>query len=98
MSIGWLHSNNATQANSLFRQLYSSPIKDPFYLWNEPSTSCPNSLPAAGGFLQVLTQGSAGIRIEDERLLIDPVTLPEGIEVLRLKNVRQMFTQYSLLL
>lgn len=51
-----------------------------------PDSSGPNSLSAAGGFLQVLLYGYGGLRIHLEYLYMNP-QLPAGVHSMTFRDI-----------
>lgn len=64
----------------LFHRTYAPYIRKPFYVWNEfvegLSGGASNFITGAGGFLQLIMYGYAGIRINADSMTITRPTLP----------------------
>lgn len=89
-AIGYL-SNGLTPTGRLFNRTYAPYIRKPFYVWNasgknaEPGIS--NFLSGAGGFLQLIMYGYAGIRIKTDSMTITNPTLPPRTRKLTLNSM-----------
>lgn len=92
-AIGYLDVG-MTPTPILFNQTFAPFVRKPFYVWNEHGEDTPsnasNFLAGAGGFLQMIMYGYAGIRIRGDALTIRRPTLPPGATVLKLKGMRRM--------
>lgn len=69
-----------TPTRQLFNRSHVPYIRKPFYVWNESvdatSPAASNYLSGAGGFLQLIMYGYAGIRIKTDSMKITNPTLP----------------------
>ena len=75
-------------ALALFRACYRPHLFGPFYALAEtPDNGAVNFLTGAGGALQALLFGFAGLRIHDGALAVDPL-LPAGWQALRFPVLR----------
>lgn len=75
----------------LFNRSYAPYIKKPFYVWTENGISdgkvgAKNFLTGAGGFLQLIMYGYAGIRINATSMTITHPTLPPNTKQLKLNG------------
>lgn len=73
----------------LFNRTYAPYIKKPFYVWSENAigdAGAKNFLTGAGGFLQLIMYGYAGIRISAISMTITHPTLPPDTKQLKLKG------------
>lgn len=81
----------------LFKRTYVPYIRTPFYVWNEYVDGVPNGasnfITGAGGFLQLIMYGYAGIRINADSLTIEKTTLPPG--TIKLKLNGEFVSRYS---
>lgn len=88
-AIGYLDLG-MTPSRQLFKRSHVPYIRKPFYVWNEsddgtaPGTS--NFLSGAGGFLQLIIYGYAGVRIRTDSMKIRHPTLPPRTIKLKLKG------------
>lgn len=77
-------------SDELFNRTYVPYVRAPFYVWNEyvngVSGGASNFLTGAGGFLQLIMYGYAGIRINADSLTIERATLPPQTERLKLNG------------
>lgn len=74
----------------LFNKTYIPYIRKPFYVWNEymdgVKNGASNFITGAGGFLQLIMYGFAGIRLHADRLTIENPTLPPETNKLKLNG------------
>lgn len=73
-----------------FNRTFASYIRKPFYVWNEyvdgVTDGASNFITGAGGFLQLIMYGYAGIRINADSLTIERSTLPPRTSKLKLNG------------
>lgn len=74
-----------------FQRTYAPYLQKPFYIWSEVRTDSGfvgvgNFITGAGGFLQLIMNGYAGIRLHDEYLEISNVRLPPRVAHLQLNR------------
>lgn len=82
-----LSSGKGADAASSFNRSFQPYVRGPFAVWTEtPTGGVPNFLTGAGGFLQALTAGYAGLRWEDEALRLRPRCI-EGASLVRLRGL-----------
>ena len=85
--ISFLELGNETAADASFRKSYIDNVREPYLVWWETiSGGAENFLTGAGGFLQAITFGYAGIRLSEDALTLSP-TLPVGTKTL-VRDVR----------
>lgn len=87
-SIAAADIGDLAHAHSFFAKSFANFIHGPFYVWTEypGGTGCPNFVTAAGGFLQSLTHGYAGLRLSDNSISFEP-SLPDGVSKLRQRGL-----------
>jgi len=86
-AVGHLDSGKPALAASLFNRSFAN-VKPPFGVWTEtPQGGTTNFLTGAGGFLQGVLMGYAGLRIHDDRLTLRP-TLIEASSRVAVRGVR----------
>lgn len=77
-------------SEEVFRRTYVPYIRRPFYVWNEyvdgVLDGASNFITGAGGFLQLIMYGYAGIRINAHSLTIEKSTLPPQTTKLKLNG------------
>lgn len=77
-------------SEELFNRTFVPYIRTPFYVWNEyvdgVSGGASNFITGAGGFLQLIMYGYAGIRINADSLTIEKPTLPPRTIKLKLNG------------
>lgn len=85
-------------SEELFNRTYVPYIRTPFYVWNEYVDGVPggasNFITGAGGFLQLIMYGYAGIRINAGSLTIEKSTLPPRTIKLKLNGELVLHTSY----
>lgn len=90
-AIGYLDIGRAPKRR-LFERTYAPYVRKPFYVWNERANGtgtgkgASNFLSGAGGFLQLLMYGYAGIRIKPNAMTITRPTLPPRTRRLKLNG------------
>lgn len=74
-----------------FNRTYIPYIRPPYYVWNEYMIGVPNGasnfITGAGGFLQLIINGYAGIRINSDSIIIRNPKLPPNTHGLKLKSL-----------
>lgn len=89
-SIGYLDIG-MTPTRQLFNRSHVPYIRKPFYVWNESddgtSPGASNFLSGAGGFLQMIMYGYAGVRIRTDSMRITHPTLPPRARKLKLNGL-----------
>eukprot|EP01119_Soliformovum_irregulare_P008598 TRINITY_DN21702_c0_g1_i1.p1 TRINITY_DN21702_c0_g1~~TRINITY_DN21702_c0_g1_i1.p1 ORF type:complete len:726 (+),score=154.23 TRINITY_DN21702_c0_g1_i1:209-2179(+) len=84
-AVAWLELGEPDQAKEEFTRSYAN-IQEPFNVWTEtPKGGTVNFITGAGGFLQGLWAGYAGIRILEDRLTLSP-HLPDKVTHLSLEG------------
>lgn len=80
-TVGYAELGNTTKAASLLTKSSEANVFGPFKIWSEApgGGGCPNFCTGAGGYLQSLWAGFAGVRFSDDALWIKKPTLPAGI-------------------
>lgn len=82
-------------SEALFNRTFVPYIRQPFYTWNEYvhgiEDGAENFITGAGGFLQLIMYGYAGIRIRSDALVINGPQLPPQTNRLKLNGIRAMF-------
>lgn len=80
-------------AERSFKRTHAPYVRQPFYVWNESvhgvDFGSSNFLSGAGGFLQLIMYGYAGIRIDSESLTITNPLLPPRTKELNLNGMIQ---------
>ncbi|XP_041778419.1 protein-glucosylgalactosylhydroxylysine glucosidase-like isoform X1 [Anopheles merus] len=78
-TIGHLDLNELDHAAAMFRKSYKQYLRAPFHVWSENGDGADgagNFITGAGGFLQSLINGYAGVRLRHGKLVIDNPRLP----------------------
>lgn len=78
----------------LFNRTYAPYVRKPFYVWTENmeggQESANNFITGAGGFLQMIMYGYAGIRINSDSMTIVTPTLPPRTNKLKLNGISRL--------
>ncbi|XP_050079008.1 protein-glucosylgalactosylhydroxylysine glucosidase-like [Anopheles maculipalpis] len=80
-TIGHLDLNELDHAAAMFRKSYKQYLRAPFHVWSENGDGADgagNFITGAGGFLQSLINGYAGVRLRHGKLVINNPRLPPG--------------------
>lgn len=87
-AIGYLDIDEEP-SNELFFRTYTPYIRKPFYVWNEyvDDNGASNFITGAGGFLQLILFGYAGIRLNTDSLTIKNPMLPPYTNKLKLNGL-----------
>jgi trehalose/maltose hydrolase-like predicted phosphorylase len=86
--IGYKDLQMLPEAAQFFNRSFQDNTHSPFNVWSEtPQGNAGNFITGAGGFLQTLTHGYAGIRIKDAELQMTYPVCPEGTSQLKIRNV-----------
>lgn len=97
-AINHLDLKHIAEADRLLDKSYSNYIRAPFNVWCEyTSQGCGavNFITGAGGFLQVVLYGYAGIRPRLDHLLIkEPVKLP-GVSKYKVQGLKYIGARFS---
>lgn len=92
-AIGYLDVN-ILPTEQLFNRTFIPYIRKPFYVWNEyvvgVKDGASNFITGAGGFLQLIMYGYAGIRINADSLTVKNPVLPPKINKLKLNGKLKM--------
>lgn len=97
--IGWLDLDELDNAAVDFAKSYQPYVRPPFNVWNERPAGFPgasNFITGAAGFLQSIINGYAGVRLHNERLVIDEPRLPPSTTHLRISQLIYMDMKFSL--
>lgn len=88
--IGFLEAVPSAATEEIFRRSFAPYIRKPFYVWSENAegaeSGAGNFITGAGGFLQLIIYGYAGIRINSDSLTIEKPTLPPNTNELKLNG------------
>lgn len=76
-SIGWNEFGEAQKAHDAFQKNFEN-MQKPFHVWSEvrDGDGAANFITAAGGYLQAIVFGYAGLRLREDHLSFDIHTLP----------------------
>ena len=98
-TIGFLDLQDEEQAAKYMARSYTNYTREPFKVWFEVVPGNPtagNFITGAGGFLQSVINGYAGIRLNFDYLRIKESYLPEGTTSLELKGITYLNNIFSL--
>lgn len=89
-AIGHLDTSSKPPSERKFNRTYIPYIRLPYFVWNEfvdgVDGGAENFITGAGGFLQLIMHGYAGIRINTDSLSIQRTQLPPNTKKLKLKG------------
>ncbi|XP_052777171.1 protein-glucosylgalactosylhydroxylysine glucosidase-like [Mya arenaria] len=80
-TVGWLEVGNETRAYNSFKMMFRN-INEPFKVFSENPVNgsrnggCVNFITGAGGLFQAIVFGYGGLRLQEDRLEINPFTIP----------------------
>lgn len=90
-AIGYLETSSTPPNEETFNRTFIPYIRSPYFVWNEYKYGIPNGannfITGAGGFLQLIVYGFAGIRINTDSLSIRQPQLPPNTTALKLKGL-----------
>ncbi|XP_052864011.1 protein-glucosylgalactosylhydroxylysine glucosidase-like [Anopheles cruzii] len=98
-TIGHLELGQEQEARSMFEKSYKQYLRAPFNVWSENGNNeagAGNFITGAGGFLQTLINGYAGVRLHQDRLEIRNVRPPPESNVLYLPTIEYRKVLFSL--
>ena len=98
-TIGFLDLNEQKKAQEMFEKSYSQYIRKPYNTWSETREGVRGSgnfITGAGGFLQSLIYGYAGIRLRTDYLEISNPKLPENTTGLILPKLTYINMEFSM--
>ena len=89
-AIGHLDIDAISPCEQMFNRTYVPYVRSPYFVWNEyvdgVSGGASNFITGAGGFLQLIVYGYAGIRINTNSLSIQNTQLPPRTKILKLNG------------
>jgi protein-glucosylgalactosylhydroxylysine glucosidase len=95
-SIGFKDLQLLDEAAVFFNRSFQDNTHAPFNVWSEtPSGNAGNFITGAGGFLQTLVHGYAGLRVQTAQLLIGNPICPENADFLRVRGVNYLGSRFS---
>merc|ERR1719265_2910863 len=79
-TVNWLALSERSIAANYFGKTTANNVFGPFKVWTESAGGggCPNFMTGAGGYLQILWAGYAGVRLTDDALIFLNPSPPEG--------------------
>eukprot|EP00698_Gefionella_okellyi_P022545 TRINITY_DN7490_c0_g1_i1.p1 TRINITY_DN7490_c0_g1~~TRINITY_DN7490_c0_g1_i1.p1 ORF type:complete len:745 (+),score=159.18 TRINITY_DN7490_c0_g1_i1:45-2279(+) len=94
-AVAWLELGNVSNGHDRFQKTMRN-MQPPFDVWTETpdpehhpfDLGCFNFLSGAGGWLQSIINGYAGLRVLSDRLHFMRMYLPEGISSVTLRNIQ----------
>jgi len=94
-SLGFIELKDWAKAAQFFNQSYQLNINLPYFSWMEtPTGGCSHFITGAGGFLQGVWAGYAGVRILDDSLALNPI-LPENTTYMKLCALKYLGNQLN---
>lgn len=89
-AIGHLEVDSTPPSEQIFNHTFIPYIRSPYFVWNEYVNGVPdgasNFITGAGGFLQLIMYGFAGIRINSDSLSLGHSQLPPKTTKLKLNG------------
>lgn len=89
-AIGHLDIDSQPLPESMFNRTFVPYLRSPYFVWNENVNGVPygakNFITGAGGFLQLIMYGYAGIRINVDSLSVRKPQLPPNTTELKLNG------------
>lgn len=96
-AIGFKDLQMLPEAATYFNRSFQDNTHAPFNVWSEtPSGNAGNFITGAGGFLQTLVQGYAGLRVTEAALLVEYPACPEGTTELKVRGMGYLGSVFSL--
>uniref|UniRef100_A0A182NT82 Protein-glucosylgalactosylhydroxylysine glucosidase n=1 Tax=Anopheles dirus TaxID=7168 RepID=A0A182NT82_9DIPT len=98
-TIGHLELNQQQEAAAMFDKSYRQYLRAPFNVWSENGNNEPgagNFITGAGGFLQSIINGYAGVRLHHDRLDIRNARPTPNTNVLHIPTIEYRGVQFSL--
>lgn len=90
-AIGHLEVDSMPPSQKIFNRTYIPYVRSPYFVWNEYVNGVPggaaNFITGAGGFLQLIMYGYAGIRINVDSMSIEKPQLPPNTHRLKLNGL-----------
>lgn len=88
--LGFMESEPSAATDQIFRRSFAPYVRKPYYVWNENEDQAQdgagNFITGAGGFLQLLIYGFAGIRINSDSVTLEKPSLPPNTTELTLNG------------
>lgn len=88
--IGHLETDSISPTEEMFNRTFIPYMRLPYFVWNEYVNGVPNGasnfITGAGGFMQLIIYGYAGIRINVDSLSIQKPQLPPNTKQLKLNG------------
>jgi protein-glucosylgalactosylhydroxylysine glucosidase len=96
-SIGYLDLDDVNLAARYFNQSFQDNLQLPLQVWTEsPGGGAVNFITGAGGFLQTIINGYAGLRVSENGLYFKTPKCPEYAESFRIKGISFLDTSVDL--
>uniref|UniRef100_A0A2M4ACX0 Protein-glucosylgalactosylhydroxylysine glucosidase n=1 Tax=Anopheles triannulatus TaxID=58253 RepID=A0A2M4ACX0_9DIPT len=98
-TIGHLDLNQQQEAANMFRKSYQQYLRAPFHVWSENGDGADgagNFITGAGGFLQSVINGYAGVRLRHRQLVITSPQPPPDTTRLFIPQINYAGIRFSL--
>lgn len=99
-AINNLNLNNLENATHFLKKSYEKYIRLPFNVWceytSEEDCGAVNFITGAGGFLQVILQGYAGISLRHDHLFIKKTTALPNVSEFSVHGINYQGTKFSI--
>jgi hypothetical protein len=98
-TIGFLDIHDQVEAGNVFERSYTVYTHQPFFTWSENQPGTPgagNFITGAGGFLQSVMNGYAGIRLHFDHLSITNFYNPPDTTALELNGITYLNSRFKL--
>ncbi|GAB0096819.1 protein-glucosylgalactosylhydroxylysine glucosidase [Sergentomyia squamirostris] len=99
--VGYLDIGEVEAAANTFSRSYDDYIRRPFMVWSEVTeqfVGAGNFITGAGGFLQGVMNGYAGVRLHQDSMTIERPRLPPGTTSLTINRVSYLGSHFRLAL
>lgn len=97
--VGHLDIGEVDEAAQNFKRSYDNYIRRPFMVWSEVTegfVGAGNFITGAGGFLQGVINGYAGVRLHQDSMTIEHPRLPPGVTSLTINRISYLGSTFSI--
>ncbi|XP_055712919.1 protein-glucosylgalactosylhydroxylysine glucosidase-like [Phlebotomus papatasi] len=97
--VGHLDIQEVNEAAQNFKRSYDNYIRRPFMVWSEVTegfVGAGNFITGAGGFLQGVINGYAGVRLHQDSMTIEHPRLPPGVTSLTINRISYLGSTFRI--